>query len=266
MLVYRYLYACFRLRALPWNFFQLNGGYFNEAKGIFSKLEMDNHIPDRWRLEQHLFDRDVVPERFPVFLKPEWGQNSVGIVRIDNRSEYLAFAHHAGRTAMPYIVQQAATGRKEYEVYYLRSPELPNDFAILSITRTLNNREVRHPINSIHNPDTSYRDITPSFSARELRGIWGYLRTMGNFRMARVCLKADSKEDLLRGIFQVVEINLFLPMPLVLLAENVTAAKKGQLIGEIMTATARLVKNLPRNETGKSIFFRKMKAHYRNMR
>lgn len=266
MLVFQYLYACFRLRALPWNFFQLNGRYFNEAKGIFSKLEMDRQIPGRWRLEQYLFDRDVVPERFPVFVKPEWGQNSAGIVRIHNRSEYLAFAGHARTTVMPYIVQQAATGRKEFEVYYLRSPELVDDFAVISITQVKNGREARHPINSIYNPDTSYLDITPSFSAQELRGIWGYLQTIGNFRMARVCVKADSKEDLLRGIFQVIEINLFLPMPLVLLAENVDEEKKQQLIGEIMTATARLVKNLPRNETGKSIFFRKMKAHYRNMR
>jgi hypothetical protein len=83
--------------------------------------------------------------------------------------------------------------------------------------------------------------------------------------MARICLKADSKENLLQGIFQIVEINLFLPMPLVLLAKNVSEEKKQQLIEAIMMVTARLVKTIPRNETGKSIFFRKMKAHYRSL-
>jgi hypothetical protein len=265
MLIFQYLYACLRYRVAPWNFFQLNSNYFNEAKGIFSKLEMDSHIPGQWRLPQYYFDREVVPESFPVFLKPEWGQNSIGIVRIENESEYLAFDRHVRKKAMPYIVQQTAPGRMEFEMYYLRSPELPDDFAVLSITQVVNTSQVRHPINSIHNPDTAYLDITPAFSAQELRDIWNYLRVIGKFRMARICLKADSKEELLQGIFQVVEINLFLPMPLVLLAKNVGEEKKQQLIATIMMVTARLVKTIPGNETGKSIFFRKMKAHYRSL-
>lgn len=265
MLVFQYLFACLRYGAVPWNFFQLNSTYFNEAKGIFSKLEMDSHIPGQWRLPQYYFDREVAPESYPVFLKPEWGQNSIGIVRVDNESEYLAFDSLVREKAMPYIVQQTASGRIEFEIYYLRSPELPDDFAVFSITQVVNSSQVRHPINSIHNPYTAYLDITPTFSARELQDIWNYLRTIGNFRMARICLKADSKEDLLQGTFQVVEINLFLPMPLALLAKNVREEKKLQLIEAIMMVTARLVKTIPSNETGKSIFFRKMKAHYRSM-
>jgi hypothetical protein len=267
MLVVQYLYACLRYRVAPWNFFQLNSNYFNEAKGIFSKLEMDKHIPGQWRLPQYYFDREVMPECYPVFLKPEWGQNSIGIVRADNASEYLAFDRHVRKEkkAMPYIVQQTASGRMEFEIYYLRSPELPDDFAVFSITRVVNTSRVRYPINSIHNPDTAYLDITPAFSAEELRDVWNYLKIIGNFRMARICLKADSKEDLLRGTFQIVEINLFLPMPLVLLAKNVREEKKRQLIEAIMLVTARLDKTIPRNETGKSIFFRKMKAHYRSL-
>jgi hypothetical protein len=251
---------------VPWNFFQLNSNYFNEAKGIFSKLEMDNHIPDQWRLAQYYFDREMVPESYPVFIKPEWGQNSIGIVRADNESEYQAFDRQIReKKAMPYIVQQTAPGRIEFEIYYLRSPEIPDDFAVLSITQVVNTGRVLHPINSIHNPDTAYLDITPTFSAQELQDIWNYMKVTGNFRMARVCLKTDSKEDLLQGMFQIVEINLFLPMPLVLLSKNVREEKKQQLIEAIMMICARLVKTIPRNETGKSIFFRKMKAHYRSL-
>jgi D-alanine-D-alanine ligase-like ATP-grasp enzyme len=250
---------------VPWNFFQLNSNYFNETKGIFSKLEMDKHIPDQWRLAQYYFDREMVPASYPVFLKPEWGQNSIGIVRINNKSEYLAFDRHLRQKTMPYIVQQTASGRIEFEIYYLRSPELPDDFAVLSITQVVNTSGVQHPINSIYNPNTAYLEISSTFSAQELQDIWNYLKAIGNFRMARVCLKADSKEDLLQGMFQIVEINLFLPMPLVLLAKNVREEKKQQLIEAIMMICARLVKTIPRNETGKSIFFRKMKAHYRSL-
>lgn len=265
MLLLHYLYACLRHKVVPWNFFQLNSNYFNEAKGIFSKLEMDNHIPDQWRLPQYYFDREVLPESYPVFIKPEWGQNSNGIVRINSKSEYLAFDSHVRQKNMPYIVQQTASGRIEFEIYYLRSPESPDDFAVLSITQVVNNSRVQHPINSIYNPNTTYLEITSTFSAQELQDIWNYLKAIGNFRMARVCLKADSKEDMLQGVFQIVEINLFLPMPLVLLAKNVREEKKQQLLESIMLICARLVKTIPRNETGKSIFFRKMMAHHRSL-
>lgn len=263
MLVFWYLYACVRYRAVPWNFFQLNSNYFNEVKGIFSKLEMDALIPGRWRLQQYYFDRELVPDNFPVFLKPEWGQNSTGIVRLHNKAEYQAFARQAPKMNMPYLVQQAAAGRIEFEIYYLRSPENLDDFAIFSITQVTNSSRVRYPINSIYNPDTAYRDITSSFSGKEQQHIWNSLKSIGNFRMARVCIKADSEKMLLQGTFKIVEINLFLPMPLILLANNVEVLNKQRLMGEIMMVTARLVKTIPRNETGRSIFFRKMKAHYK---
>ena len=117
---------------LPWNFFQLNSTYFNEAKGIFSKLEMDNYIPRQWRLKQYYFDRDVVPDSFPVFLKPEWSQDSIGITCVQNEVEYRSFSGQAKKAAIPYIVQQAASGRQEFEIYDLRSPECNDDCVVLS--------------------------------------------------------------------------------------------------------------------------------------
>ena len=75
-----------RCRVAPWHFFQLNSGYFNSTKSIFSKLDMDRFIPERWRLQQLEDDGDTAPE-FPVFLKPEWGQNAHGIFFIRNGDE-----------------------------------------------------------------------------------------------------------------------------------------------------------------------------------
>jgi len=260
--VLRYLYACLRHRALPWNFFQLNSRYFNETKGIFSKLEMDDLVPEQWRLQQYYLDEDQAPGKYPVFIKPEWGQNSKGIVRIDTEQSYRAFARQTRKTAVAYIVQEAAVGREEYEIYYLRSPIRENDCAVFSITRVTNSGHIKSPINSVHNPDTAYVEITSTFAGDDLLKLWRYVKTIGTFRMARVCVKADTREALLQGRFQVVEINLFLPMPLVLLAENVKDAQKQRLAGEIMTIAARLVKTIPPEQTGTSIFFRKMKAHY----
>lgn len=266
MLVFWYLYSCIRLRAVPWHFFQLNSRNFNDVKGIFSKLEMDTHIPEQWRLKQYYYDREQVPEIFPVFLKPEWGQNSNGIFRVHNESEYSKVDQHVRHRAMPYIVQHAAAGKEEFEIYYLRSPEKSKECSVFSITWVKNRSSVRYPINSIHNSKTTYLDITSTFSEQEKRNLWNHLNSVGNFRMARVCIKADSKEAVLRGMFQIVEINLFLPMPLILLATNVDKKKKKKLIRQITMVMAGLIKIIPHNETGKSIFFRKIQAHYRSVR
>ncbi len=266
MLVFWYLYFCVRQRAVPWHFFQLNSRNFNDVKGIFSKLEMDTHIPEQWRLKQYYYDREQVPEIFPVFLKPEWGQNSNGIFRVQNKSEYSKVDQHVRHRAIPYIVQHAAAGKEEFEIYYLRSPENIEEYGVFSITWVKNRSAVRYPINSIHNPKTVYLDITSTFSEQEKRDLWNHLNSVGNFRMARVCIKADSKEAMLREIFQIVEINLFLPMPLILLANNVDEKRKQKLIRKIMMVVARLVKTLPPNESRKWIFFRKIQAHYRSVR
>lgn len=78
LLVFWFIFYSLRYRTKPWNFFQLNHTYFNKGKNIFSKMDLDRHIPYQWGLKQYLDDGKIVPE-FPVFVKPEWGQNSHGV-------------------------------------------------------------------------------------------------------------------------------------------------------------------------------------------
>jgi len=248
---------------IPWNYFQLNSVYFNTDKGIFSKLEMDNLIPGKWRLQQHIYDASQLPHHYPVFLKPEWGQNSNGIVRADNDRDYREFEKKADATDVTYIVQEAAKGNFEYEIYFLRSPENKECCSFFSMSKVINVSEETYPINSIHNSNTFYEDITSSFNKSELQTIWGMVKDIGPFRMARVGVKADNAADLLRGIFQIIEINIYLPMPLVLLSANVSRNEKFRLIDSIMKDAAALVKTIPPEETGKRIFFRKLRAHYK---
>ena len=262
-LVFWYIWACLRYRALPWNYFQLNSIYFNKQKGIFSKLEMDRLIPEQWRLAQYYYDAGKLPEHYPVFIKPEWGQNSKGISCVHNEKEYRSFQDVADTTDMPFIVQNAALEENEFEIYYLRSSDNSDNYSFLSITQVTNTCVNSHPINSIHNNCTGYVDITQTFSAKELQTIWFFLRKIGKFRMARVGLKADGIKEIFMGNFHIVEINLFLPMPLALLAENVDSYKKKKIIKTTMSLAAKLVKDIPENETGERIFFQKMKAHYK---
>lgn len=262
MLFLRYLQASWHHGAVPWNFFQLNSSYFNEDKGIFSKLDTDKLIPNQWRLAQEPYDPQRVPATFPVFIKPEWGQNAMGIVRLRDAKEFRDFAPKASRAVVPYIVQQAAAGHREFEVYYLRSPDNPEDYDAFFVTQVINRSGTPHPINSVHNPDTSYLDITSTLSEDQLRSLWNLIRGIGRFKMARLCLKTNSPGKLTSGHFQVVEINLFLPMPLVLLADNVEPGSKITLARQLMATAARLVTTIPKGRK-KSVFFRKLLAHYR---
>lgn len=226
-------------------------------------MDIDKCIPENYRLDQYIYTKEEVPSRFPVFLKPEWGQNSNGIHLAGNNDEYIEFEKVTQKVDIPYIVQENAQGIKEYEIYYLRSPEQRKNYAYLSVTQVENRGDDTYPINSIYNPSTAYRDITSSFSRADLQQIWQIVGAIGNFRMARVGVKADDREALLQGKFKIIEINLFLPLPLVLLSYNVQRLEKFKIIGKTMTIAAQLVATLSREETRQWIFFRKMRAHYK---
>jgi hypothetical protein len=260
-LFFWYLWACLRYWVIPWNYFGLNSRYFNKKKGIFSKLEMDAVIPEHFRLRQYLYDPAKLPRRYPVFIKPEWGQNSNGIVRVHNKKAYRAFQRGINATDMPFIVQAAALEKKEFEIYYLRSPDNGKNYAFLSITEVTNTCKNHHPINSIHNPCTVYSDITHTFSEKELQAIWFSLQKIGRFRMARVGLKANGRMEILGQEFHIVEINLFLPMPLVLLTKNVGLGEKNKIMKKSMSLAARLTKTIPRKEYGTHILFKKFISH-----
>ena len=96
-LILKYLEYSFKFRIIPWKYFQLNAKYFNREKGIFSKLEMDRVIPENWRLKQFKADGNAFPDTFPVFLKPEWGQNAYGIHRADTLKEYQEMRYQLRR-------------------------------------------------------------------------------------------------------------------------------------------------------------------------
>lgn len=263
LLVVHFILAAIRLGVAPWRFFQLNSIYFNEQKGLFSKLDLDFLIPEKWRLPQVLDDGNFQPARFPVFVKPEWGQNSHGIHRADSPEMLEEIRKRNSRIKTPFIIQDAARGGREFEVFYIRSADNVDKYSIITVTETENSGADRFPVNSVNNPDSSYHDRTKEFTITELHQLWEHLKTMGRFRIARVGLRADSMTAMLEGDFQIIEINIFLPMPLSLLDETIDWSDKYRFIQESMTAAARMVGTIPEDETKKKIFFRKVRAHYR---
>ncbi len=92
--------------------------------------------------------------------------------------------------------------------------QLEKTLQLLSVTLVTNTCIKAFPVNSIHNPCTRYEEITDDLDHTALETLWGFMKQIGRFRMARVGVKADNLSALIRGRFHVVEINLFLPMPM----------------------------------------------------
>lgn len=259
LLIFSYILSCIRLRVAPYKYFQLNSDYFNEQRDIFSKLDMDRLIPDRWRLMQFMDIGDQYPVKYPVFVKPEWGQNSRGVQRADNRQALEHIRANRTEDHMNYLIQQAAPGKREFEVFIIPSSNPTQLPAILSVTETVNRSGEQYPINGIYNKSTHYLSISNQLNTEQMSALWAHLKQIGPFRISRFGLRADSVDALLKGEFHIVEINLYLPMPLALLADNLSKTEKYRLCLRCMWQLANITKTLPANHPHKPVFFKNLR-------
>ena len=241
------------------NIFRSMPGTFPKIKGIFSKLSIDRLIPVRWRLFQALDSDSITPENFPVFLKPEWGQNAQGIHRADNIVELQSLRAKLRNEPQRYILQEAAAGAREFEIFSINSNRRKKGAMhdVLTVTEALNHNE-QFPINSKYNRNTRYVDISGNFSAANCQQLAGYLDQVGSFGISRMSVRADSQDHLLAGDFQVIEINLFLPMPINLLDSNYTWRRRLQFILHAMMCLARATKAIEPVAKPPAIFTRMM--------
>ncbi|CAC9534454.1 hypothetical protein [uncultured Gammaproteobacteria bacterium] len=260
-LIFHYILWSIRLGIPPWYYFQINAEWYNKEKGLYSKIDIDEHIPLKWRLQQYYFDKNHMPTEFPVFLKPEWGQNSNGIVRIDTKEDFLTVQI---KSKIPYIVQQVAAEVYEYEIFYIRDTDNPQHLSVLTITQSINQSDDRYPINSIYNSNVIYQDCSDTFSQNELKKITLHLQALPDFRIARVGLKVNSRADLLAGLFHIIEVNLFAPFPINLLDNKLSKKAKHRFIKDSMYHLVKASKSIPKQHFNRFVFFKKIIKHYQS--
>ncbi len=248
---------CCLIGTKPCKYFQLNSPWFNERKGVFSKMDLDKLIPDRWRLMQNYDDGVSIPDSFPVFLKPEWSENAKGIHRADNREELRLIRQEIASSKAPYLLQEGASYKREFEIFCLRDYRDRNRFSVFSITETINRREP-NPINSIHNRDTHYQDLTDQFCEEQKETIYGYLNRIGSFAISRLSVRAQSPEQLVAGNFQVIELNLFTPMPIHMLDHKYKLRDLWKMIRQTMMSLARLTRVRDKSLVEKPVYTRIM--------
>lgn len=241
LLIATYIFCCFRIATAPWRYWQLNARYFSVEQRIFSKLLLDELIPERWRLAQSIDSDSLEPTGYPVFLKPEWGRNGEGIHRVDDHAQLLQLRTKLHDHPKRYLMQEAAPGRREFEIFSIDTDQNDNHHDILTVTEAINDSE-RYPINSKHNRSTRYSDITASFTEQQLVKLGEYVSEVGEFGMCRLSVRANSLDDLAAGEFHIFEINLFSPMPINLLDRDTTWPHRLKFIRESMKALAMATK------------------------
>ncbi|MEM6986924.1 MAG: hypothetical protein AAF499_10320 [Pseudomonadota bacterium] len=264
LLVLSYIAYCVRVWTNPSRYFQLNAAHFNPHKGYFSKLDIDQLIPTQWRLRQCLDNGVSTDFAYPVFVKPEWGQNAHGVQRADDAIALQSLRRYAIDRKMPHIIQEAAHESREFEIFWVLSAQDESRPAVFGVTEAINPCAERFPINSIKHPNTEYHDITDTLSADQLEALWQHLRSFGRLVIARAGVRADSIEQLVAGDFHVIEVNLFVPMPLQVLDPNKTWRQRVRDILQTTRALALMTRKIPHNHVSRSIFFRKWRLARRN--
>jgi hypothetical protein len=253
----KYMLDCVLMGTKPCKYFQLNSEIFNEDKGIFSKIEIDQLIPEKWRLPQYYNDGVKLPGRYPVFVKPEWGQNSSGIFRADDEASLRQIRQKIESSPIQYLVQESALAKMEFEIFSILHHQDKDRFAALTITRALNSTE-EYPINGVYNANTRYQEITDALSDTQIETLWALMGEIGRFNISRVGLRADSVEAMLAGKFHVIEINLFIPMPINMLDERYHLPYLWKQARSYMMALARVTKTRNKTLKEKPVFTKHM--------
>ena len=252
-----YILDCCLVRTKPCKYFQLNSPYFNEEKGIFSKMEIDQLIPVEWRLDQRYEDGCWMPQNYPVFLKPEWGENAGGIYRADNPDQLVGYRNQIKNAKVNYLIQCGATELREFEIFALRDYKDSSTYSIMSITEARNECE-QNPINSINNKDTCYQDITDHFTGSQKQFLWKILERIGSFGIARLSVRSDSIDDLLAKKFHVIELNLFTPMPIHMMDNKYSRRDLAEMIWEYMMKLAKLTRVRDKSRPEKAVYTKLM--------
>jgi len=256
-MVITYITDCIIIRTKPCKYFQLNSPYFDSGEGIFSKIETDSLIPDQWRLPQRYDDGLYFPEHYPVFVKPEWGQNARGIFRADDPASLTKIRQVTSSAPTRYLIQQGAREQREFEIFTIQHHADKDNFAELTVTEVSNTAE-DNPINGIYNSNTTYREITDQFSNQQKQTLWKQIGQIGQFGISRVSIRADSIEKMLGGTFHIIEVNLFAPMPINMLDPEYRFADLWRMIQRYMLSLAKITKFRDKSLKEKPVFTRIM--------
>ena len=216
-------------------------------------MDLDKLFPEKWRLPQRFEDGEFMPRHFPVFFKPEWGENAAGVFYANDPTEFAMIRADVANRETDYLIQQGAEEQPEFEIFSLQTPLDRHTSAVFSVTEVKNCSQ-KIPVNGIYNPATSYHDITDTLSIQQRQKIWLLLGQIGRFPISRLSIRANSIVDIVKGQFHIIELNLFTPMPIHLLDEKYSDKDRWKMIRNYMLILAKVTRHRSRNIVEKPVY------------
>lgn len=264
-IVLYFVWYCLKIRTNPWFYFQVHARFFDEKKWMFSKYDIEQWIPKKWRLKSEKITSTttitslLANMSLPVFGKPEWGQNSHGVEYIETKKQLESFIKHAKSSEILNLIQSSSPYEKEFEICFTRDPHNQKKIKIWSFVESSNTRKSR--INSIHS-GTEYMEYIDTLDLWQLKQLEDYIAHFWDLQLGRVWVKANSIDNVIAWEFHVFEINIFIPLPLKMLAKNVKNSTKNIFLKDFTYALAQLTKQREKTKY-KEVFFRKIFLHYK---
>lgn len=259
------IYYSLRQGVNPYLFFQIHTRYFNLEKWYFSKYEIEKDIPNKWKLESIYIEKKTTKEEilknfnFPLFWKPEWWQNSHGITYIKDSTDLITFIQKTKDKKIQYLVQKSSIYLNEYEICFSKDPDNISEVIIHSIVQSVN---VPWTFISWIHAKTQYIEVMVNYSQEEINQLKTYILEVGDFTLWRIGLKANSCEEMIDWKFQIFEINIFIPLPLKLLANNISIEEKEDFL-RYWTLTLSQLTKIRKKTPYIEIFLRQIILHYK---
>jgi len=260
-----FLFFSLKCRINPLAFFQLNAEHFNVEKKIYSKYDIEKNIPKKYKLHSWLVGKHTKAKHikeqldFPVFLKPEWWENSHGVFKANDTYELKNILKKIKREKIPYLYQQASSYKDEFDILYIKDTTNPKKYALISISKLLSNSDEAYPINMIKHG--IIRDRTSDFSEKQLQDIYDTVREMWDFKLARISIKADSIDDIKNGTFQVFEMNIFLPLLPAIKDKTYSLLQRERILLSYISLLTKAVRDNPIKDK-KNILLNMLKRKY----
>lgn len=210
--IYKFLQLSLIHTSSPTNFLNLNHKHLEIKKGIYSKHKLNQIIPNKHKLISQPLKKFISkPEiNFPIILKPDWGESSLGIKKVNNKINLDKLINNKQIKIEKYFVQQFNQFNIEYDIVFLKN-QITKNIEISEITTvSTTNKDKITGIN--HN--SNYKNITSQFSKTEIIKLQNNLNWLNkNFNSGKITLKSNSNKELLNNNFKVIETNILFPLP-----------------------------------------------------
>ena len=238
--IYKYFQLSIKHKSSFLNLLNLNYKYLEIKKGIYSKHKLNQIIPNTIKLNsQTLTNFKINPKiNYPIILKPDWGESSLSIFKINNSEELNKIIKEKNIIITNYFIQEFDNTAIEYDILFIKNIQT-NKLEISEITTV--STQNKDKITGIYN-NSIYQTITKQFTPLELIQIKNNLNWLNTkFNVGKITLKANSKQDLLKNLVKVIEINILFPLPNSIHTKANTKQKK-QLINNHLEKIIKLSK------------------------